>query len=140
MLPAGHGDRVESTLLQVQLALAEGRLADAEPALDSLVALDASLRSGLRIERLRLLGRLRSSQGRHAEAVAAQQQAVQLQQGTTGVAHPDNARFHLELAQAQQQAGDRAGARASLAAARAQLERHHADSPARQWAASFTDQ
>jgi tetratricopeptide (TPR) repeat protein len=134
-LPAGHGDRVESRLLQAQLALAENRRVDAEQALDGRAALDAGLRSGLRIERLRLLGHLRSDQGRPAEAVTAQRQALQLQQDKIGATHPDTARFHLELAQAQVQAGDRTGARASLAAAQALLPPHHAKSPVRAWAA-----
>jgi serine/threonine-protein kinase len=136
-LAPDHGDMVDSQLLEAQLALAEGRLAPAEALLTALEPRQASLRTWLRVERWRLLGVLRLAQDRPAEAVALFAQALQLHLDRTGSLHPDTARRHLDLADAQWRAGDAAAAAASLRAAQPTLDKHHAQSPQRQRAAAL---
>jgi DNA-binding SARP family transcriptional activator len=83
------------------------------------------------------LGELRLAQGRAADAVALQARAVQEHLSQIGPRHPDGARGHLALAQAQLRAGDDAAARQSLEAARPLLAGQHPASPARVWVASL---
>jgi hypothetical protein len=132
-----HGDRVESDLLDAQLALAHGQVAQVEALLMALEGREAQLRASQRVDRLRLLGELRGAQGRFADAVALQSRALQAQLAQIGPRHPDGVRRHLALAQAQIHAAQPAAARASLAAAQGLLGAQHPLSPARAWASAL---
>lgn len=128
-LPPAHVDRQESRLLQAQLALAEGRLDDAEALLQQPSTTTG--RTGTAVEQDRLLADLRQAQGRHAEALALRQQALQRHLQRIGPLHPDGVWRHVELAEAQARVGDRPAVRQTLAALQANLQRHHPQSPAR---------